>query len=115
MKFKLIIAITNEKWTSDLVEAAKGAGATGVTIISHASGEGVQSLKTFLGAELRTSTDLLFFLVEEHLCRNIIESIHDVGNMDEKFTGIAFRVDVEDAVGVTHQIEELTPLIEDQL
>lgn len=115
MKFKLIVALTDEKWTNDLVAAARDAGATGATIIGHAKGEGLDPLKTFLGASLRTSTDLIFFLVEEHMCRTIIEAIDNAGHMDEKYTGIAFQLDVEDALGVSHQIEELTPLVEEQI
>jgi hypothetical protein len=30
-------------------------------------------------------------------------------------TGIAFQIDVEDAVGVAHQVEELVRVVEDEL
>ena len=42
---------------------------------------------------------------EEHLSRSILETIARVGQFDETpGAGIAFQVDVEDAVGVSHQI-----------
>ena len=58
----------------------------------------------------------MLFLVEEHLSRKILETISRVGEFDEKpGTGIAFQIDVEDAVGVMHQVEELTPMVEEEL
>ena len=45
---------------------------------------------------------MLLFLVEEHMSRHILEEIARVGKFDEKpGTGIAFQLDVEDAVGVS--------------
>ena len=55
-------------------------------------------------------------LVEEHLSRHILEKIADAGQFDETpGTGIAFQVDVEDAIGVQHQISALTETVEDIL
>ncbi|MDH5369376.1 MAG: P-II family nitrogen regulator, partial [Gammaproteobacteria bacterium] len=55
-------------------------------------------------------------LVEEHLSRKIIEHIAKVGEFDSKpGTGIAFKIDVEDALGVAHQMETLTEVVEEEL
>lgn len=54
--------------------------------------------------------------VEEHLSRRILESIAKAGEFDDTpGTGIAFQVDVEDAIGVSHQIPTLTKMVEDEL
>ena len=59
---------------------------------------------------------MVLFLVEEHLSREILESIATVGEFDTKpGTGIAFQVDVEDAVGVAHQVETLQNVVEEEL
>ena len=113
MKFKLIFALAKEELTNDLLKAARDAGATGSTVISHAQGEGVEKVKTFLGVSLEEQSDLLLFLVEEHLSRAIMESLEKTGHMRDKRTGIAFQMDVEDAVGVSHQIAELTPVVDE--
>jgi nitrogen regulatory protein PII len=56
---------------------------------------------------------VILLLVEEHMSRQILETIARVGAFDESpGTGIAFQVDVEDAVGVRHQITELTGAVE---
>ena len=72
--------------------------------------------KTFFGLNLETQRDVILFLVEEHLSREILESIARVGEFDLKpGTGIAFQVDVEDAVGVVHQMAKLKEVVEDEL
>ena len=46
----------------------------------------------------------------------ILEHIGEVGEFDRKpGTGIAVQIDVEDAVGVMHQSEELSEKVEEQL
>ena len=116
MHFKLIIAFVEDGKTDTVMEAARDAGATGATVISNARGEGIKKSKTFLGLSLETQRDVLMFLVEEHLSRHILETVCDIGELDETSgTGIAFQVDVEDAVGVAHQVKQLVERVEEEL
>ncbi len=116
MHFKLIIAFVDDNKTDKVMDAARAAGATGMTVISNARGEGLNPKKTFFGLSLETQRDVLLFLVEEHLSREILETIGKVGEFDTRSgKGIAIQLDVEDAVGVAHQIEELTAVVEKQL
>ena len=53
-------------------------------------------------------------LVEEHRACQILESIGVAGEFDETSgTGIAFQIDVEDAVGVAHQIRSIAPSLKE--
>ncbi|MGB5247318.1 MAG: P-II family nitrogen regulator [Woeseia sp.] len=116
MHFKLIIAFVEDSKTDAVMDAARDAGATGCTVISNARGEGMKQNKTFFGLTLATQRDVILLLVEEHLSRHILESIGEVGEFDEKpGTGIAVQLDVEDAVGVFSQSEQLREVVEDQL
>ena len=116
MHFKLLITLADSEKTDALMEAAREAGATGATIINHARGEGLEKNKTFFGLNLVTQRDMLLFLVEEHLSRAILERIGEVGEFDLcPGTGIAFQLDVEDAIGVLHQAEELSNKVEEEL
>jgi len=116
MHFKLIIAFVEDAVTDNVIEAARKAGATGSTVINQARGEGVQQSRTFLGLSLDTQRDVVLLLVEEHLSRQILETIAVAGRFDEKSgTGIAFQIDVEDAVGVNHQIRELSHVVEEEI
>ncbi|MDH5571510.1 MAG: P-II family nitrogen regulator [Gammaproteobacteria bacterium] len=116
MHFKLIIAFVEDSKTDKVMDAAREAGATGATIISNARGEGLEKSKTFFGLSLETQRDVLLFLVEEHLSRHILEKISDIGKFDTGVgTGIAIQIDVEDAVGVAHQVEKLVNVVGDEL
>ena len=116
MHFKLIIALVEDAKTDKVMKAARESGDTGATIISNARGEGLKQTKTFFGLQLETQRDVLLFLVEEHLSRCILETIGEVGEFDSgPGTGIAFQIDVEDAVGVAHQVEQLVQVVEDEL
>ena len=116
MHFKLIIAFVEDRKTDAVMQAARDAGATGCTVINNARGEGLEENKTFFGLSLSSQRDVVLLLVEEHLSRHILEHIGEVGEFDEKpGTGIAVMVDVEDAVGVVHQAQELTELLEEEL
>jgi nitrogen regulatory protein PII len=116
MRFKLIMALVDNSETDAVLDAGRRAGATGATIITSCRGEGLQPEKTFLGLSLTGTRDILLFLVEEHLSRAILEEIATVGAFEERSgTGIAFQIAIEDAVGLSHQIEEIQHEIEDQI
>ena len=116
MHFKLILAFVEDSKTDTVMHAAREAGATGCTVISNARGEGLEEHKTFFGLTLSTQRDVVLLLVEQHLARDILEHIGEVGEFDEKpGTGIAVMIDVEDAVGVVHQAQELSEIVEENL
>ncbi len=116
MHFKLIIALVEDTKTNAVLDAAREAGALGSTVINQARGEGIKKTKTFFGLTLETQRDVLLLMVEEHLSRQILETIAEAGEFDDKpGTGIAFQIDVEDAVGVSHQIQALSPVVEEEL
>ncbi len=116
MHFKLIICFVEDARTDDVMHAAREAGATGATVITNARGEGLERARTFFGLTLETQRDVVLLLVEEHLSRRILERIAEVGAFDERpGAGIAFQIDVEDAVGVSHQISRLSPMVEEEI
>jgi nitrogen regulatory protein PII len=116
MHFKLILAFVDDQVTDKVMDAAREAGATGATVINNARGEGIEKTKTFLGLTLETQRDVVLFLVEEHLSRRILEKINATAELEDKpGSGIAIQIDVEDAIGVTHQVRELTHVVEEEL
>jgi nitrogen regulatory protein PII len=116
MHFKLIIVMVEDTKTNAVLKAARDAGATGATVLNQARGEGINPTKTFLGLSINAQVDVLLMLVEEHLSRHILEKVAEVGEFDESSgTGITFQLNVEDAIGVRHQISALTEALEDQI
>jgi uncharacterized protein YaaQ len=116
MHFKLIVVVVDDQYSSQVAHAAREAGATGVTLINTARGEGVTPAKTFLGLSMETQRDVLLLVVEEHMSRRILERISATGQFDaEPGRGIALQIDVEDAVGVSHQVATLSRAVEEEL
>ena len=116
MHFKLIIAFVEKNRTDKVIKASKEKGAKGATIISQARGEGIEHTSTFLGLTVEQQTDMVLLLVEEHLARCILETVAEVAKFDvNKHEGIAFQIDVEDAVGVSHQIQALNHTIKEKI
>jgi nitrogen regulatory protein PII len=115
MHFKLIIALIDEDITDKVLKAARKAGSTGATVINNARGEGLMPSKTFFGLSLETQRDVALFLVEEHLSRLILETIAETAEFEKHSKGIAFQVDVEDALGITSQMQELTKTVKETI
>ena len=116
MHFKLIVVVVDDQISNEVAHAAREAGATGVTLINTARGEGMTPAKTFLGLSMETQRDVLLLVVEEHLSRRILERISEAGGFDSQpGRGIALQLDVEDVVGVSHQMEKLSRIVEEEL
>ncbi|ENO1847742.1 P-II family nitrogen regulator [Vibrio vulnificus] len=116
MRFKLILAFVEDSKTDVVLDAAREAGATGATVINNARGQGLNQKRTFFGLTLEVQKDVVLFVVEEHLSRHILETISKVGEFDtESGQGIAIQIDIEDAVGVAHQVAKLTKVVEDEI
>ncbi len=105
MKFKLIIALVDTKETDTVLSCAREAGATGSTVITSARGEGLKPPKSFFGLDLTGQRDMVLLIVEQHLSGDIMRHMAKTCEFDETSgTGIAFQIDIEDAVGLTSQI-----------
>ena len=116
MMFNRIVALVDNSETDAVLERGRRAVATGATIITSWRGEGLQPERTYLGLSLTGQRDILLFVVEEHRSRSILEEIATVGAFDEKSgSGIAVQLDIEDAVGLSHQIQEIQHEIEDEI
>ncbi len=113
MRFKLILASVKTNKTEAVTDGAKNAGATGATVIP-ARGTGIHEAKTFFGLSLEAQTDIIMFLVEEHLVQDILYAIKEAGEFEKPGTGIAFVVPVEQVIGLESQIEKFKEEVRDQ-
>ena len=108
MKFKLIVVMSQDDLTDKAVETARSHGATGCTIITSARGEGLNPAQTFFGLTVEGRRDMIMFLVEDHHSREIMEAIGTACKFEtEPGTGVAFQIDIEDAIGLSAQIQSI--------
>lgn len=116
MDFKLIIGLVSDDCTEKVIAKARAEGATGATVITSGHGEGLEPAKTFFGLTLEGQIDMILFIVEKHLSRNILEKIAEAGEFDSNpGTGIAMQINIEDAVGMKTQLGIIEKEIEDQI
>ena len=113
MQFKLIMAFVKPSITDNVVDAMKEAGATGATIIP-ARGTGIREAKSFFGLSIEDQTDIIVFLVEEHVVENLMNVIQLAGKFDEPGTGIAFVLPVEHIAGLKSQMKKFKDQARDQ-
>lgn len=79
MRLKLIMALVEDRQTENILAAARETGATRVTVVTSARGQGLKPEKTFLGQKIAGHRDLLMFLVVEQLSRELLETIATTG------------------------------------
>jgi len=113
MQFKLIMAFVKPNITDTVVDAMKEAGATGATIIP-ARGTGIHEAKSFFGLSIEDKTDIIVFLVEEHVVDNLMKVIRLAGKFDMPSTGIAFVLPVEHIAGLESQMKKFKDQARDQ-
>lgn len=108
MKFKLIIVMTEGELSDTAIDVAREHGATGSTVITGARGEGLNPTQSFLGLTVTGQRDMILFLVEDHHSREILEAIGKACKFETKpGTGVAFQIDIEDAIGLSAQIQSI--------
>ncbi len=108
MKFKMVIAFLPEERLDEVLQAARMAGATGSTVITSARGEGLEPERRFLGLEVASHRNLVFWLVEESVAPRLMQEIAAVGRFEaERGAGIACQIDIEAAVGLMRQIRAI--------
>ena len=116
MQFKLLFALVSDAKVDAVLDAARAAGATGATVITGARGEGLRPEKSFFGLDLSRHRNIVILVVEEHMSRRILEKVAEAGRFDaEPGSGIAVQVAVEDAIGMTSQIQDLSRKVGDEL
>jgi len=113
MRFRVIFAPVKTDHTDPVVDAAKEVGATGATIIP-ARGTGMHEARSFFGLSLEGATDIIMFLVEEHLVKQVLEAIKTAGEFDKPGTGIAFVLNVDEVVGLESQIDKFKKEVRDK-
>ncbi len=116
MRLKLIVVLVEDGRADSVIEAARAGGATGATVITSVRGEGLKPESTFFGLELTARRDVVLFLVSASRARAILETIRDAGRFEtEPGAGIAFQIDIEDAVGLNTQLTALMDELEEDL
>lgn len=95
----LIVVIAEKGYTELIMEAARGAGAYGGTVI-HAKGTGMEAADKFMGVSLATEKEMIFIVTKTEQKNAIMQSIMEKAGLNSKAKAITFSLPVMDTAGL---------------
>ncbi len=96
---ELVIAVVNEKYSDDALEAARAAGATGATLF-HTRTADNSKIEQAMGTAIPEETDTLFFLTSSEYKLKIMEAVRDSAGLKTEGSAVIFSMPVDDLVGI---------------
>lgn len=99
MKYEAIFTIVDKGLSDEVIEAARGAGATGGTVI-HGRGAGIHEKEKLFNIEIEPEKDIVLILANESIVDNIVNAISKKLNIDKPGAGILFVMDVSRTSGL---------------
>lgn len=96
---ELLVVVSNQGHNDLVMDAARGAGAYGGTVI-HARGTGMNQAELFFGVSLASEKDLTFIVTKKTQRNAIMSAIMKDAGMETPAQSIVFSLPVTDAVGL---------------
>ena len=91
--------ISNYGYNNLVMEAARGAGAGGGTVV-HARGTGMEKAEKFLGVTLAEEKEMTFIVARAEKKNEIMQAIMEKAGMDSKAKSILFSLPVTETAGL---------------
>lgn len=101
---ELIIAILNEGHSDAVMDAARGAGAGGGTVL-HAKGTGAQRAQKFLGVNLATEKDVVYIVAHSDEKAAIMKAISQHAGPGTPAGAICFSLPISSVAGLREREE----------
>ena len=98
-KYELLVAIANQGYTEEIMNAARQVHAAGGTII-HAKGTGSQMAEKFMGVTLVPEKEMVFIVVRKEKKNDIMRAIMDQAGPGTKAGTVMFSLPVTDTAGM---------------
>ena len=98
-KYELLVAIANQGYTEEIMNAARQVHAAGGTII-HAKGTGSQMAEKFMGVTLVPEKEMVFIVVRKDKKNDIMRAIMDKAGTGTKAGAVMFSLPVTDTAGM---------------
>ena len=96
---ELIIVIANQGNIELIMDAARGAGAYGGTVI-HARGTGMEQAEKFLGVSIAAEKEMIFIVTKKEQKNSIMKAIIEKAGMESRAKSIVFSLPVTDTAGL---------------
>lgn len=96
---ELIVVIANQGYTELAMDAARGAGAYGGTVI-HAKGTGMEQAEKFMGVSLAAEKEIIFIVAKKEQKNDIMKAVMEQAGLQSKAKSIVFSLPVTDTAGL---------------
>lgn len=96
---ELIVAVCNQGYNENVMDAARSAGAAGGTVL-HARGTGMETAERFLGISLAAEKDMVMIVTKTEHKNEIMRAIMEKAGMSSKAKSIVFSLPVADTAGL---------------
>ena len=97
--YELVIVIANQGYIEMVMDAARGAGAYGGTVI-HATGTGMEQAEKFMGVSLAAEKEMIFIVAKKEQKNDIMKAVMEQAGLDTKAKSIVFSLPVTDTAGL---------------
>ncbi len=100
IKFSMVMAVVNRGYVDDVMEAAKGAGARGGTVL-HARSVGNEEVGNFFGITLQPEKDIILLVVPQKIKTPVMQAVSQAAGIHTKAHGILYSLPVEAFGGIS--------------
>lgn len=97
--YELIVVIANQGYIELVMDAARGAGAYGGTVI-HAKGTGMEQAEKFMGVSLAAEKEMIFIVAKKEQKNDIMKAVMKQAGMESEAKSIVFSLPVTDTAGL---------------
>ena len=96
---ELIVVIADQGNIELIMDAARGAGAYGGTVI-HAKGTGMEQAEKFMGVSLAAEKEMIFIVTRKEQKNEIMRAIMKKAGLNSRAKSIVFSLPVTDTAGL---------------
>ena len=104
-RYELLMVIANQGYTEQIMDAARGKGAGGGTVL-HAKGTGMEHAQQFLGFSLASEKEVVLIVVPTEKKNDIMRAVMDQTGLTTDAKAIAFSLPVTATAGMRLMEEE---------
>ena len=98
-EYELIVVISQQGYTDIIMDAARGAGAYGGTII-HAKGTGNAETEKFMGVTIAAEKEIVYIVSKANEKNAIMKAVMEKAGLNSKAKAICFSLPVSDTAGL---------------
>lgn len=98
-EYELIVVISQQGYTDIIMDAARGAGAYGGTVI-HAKGTGNVETEKFMGVTIAAEKEIVYIVSKANEKNAIMKAIMEKAGLNSKAKAICFSLPVSDTAGL---------------